>query len=475
MAGFFPHTGGAPVGYTALPQTTFNGFLDSIVNDLGAGVNGWSLWDDQRVSGSTYPLIGLAGLIDGNFMSSSNCSFTIPNASSNVSIVRNDYGASPQNHWAPGSASISVDQTNWYTPNSYTLSSFTWTVVLDRNYTGATLTSKRDPIYEKFTSYIVLKCTSTQKTFYVSVARTNGYGSLCRIRIWETWNNSTHVGTNPSNEEVIRAYHNQQYPTTPIQYIAWFLPDVFALYAGAGAWNPILSPAPAGNDGNYTSFTDFAYVGNLDTTGLRVSDGDALLWACSNQALSGYGAAFNAAYNTANVTWGGAQILRTLQGNVWMHPMYINNNSATNGTSIFPRGLSYIWVADKTALDLGARMQFCEFDAYVLGAGSSGNATSEGKRGTLRYIKCPAMNPSGLGFSTFGPADDGNTYMLVGASRATYMGAPKVNGVKETGQGNHTWSGFSFSSKFALTVLGEIYSDNTSVFTHRHFLMPINV
>lgn len=474
MAGFFPHTGGAPVGYTALPQTTFDGFLNSIVNDLGAGVNGWTLWDDMRVSGSTYPLIGYASMIQGNVLSGTNNVFTWTNASANTTYVRNDYGSAPQTHWAPGSASLSLDQTNWYTANSYTLSSFTWTVVLDRNYTGTTYSSKRDPIYEKFQSYIILKCTSTQKTFYVQIARTNGYGALCRIRIWETWNNSTHTGTNPSNEEFIRAYQNQQYPTTPIQYIAWFLPDVFALFAGAGAWNPILSAAPAGNDGTNYTFVDFAYAGNLDTTGLRVSDGDALIWACTNQAASGYGAANTTSYSTSYFMWGGAQVLRTLQGSIWMHPINNNNASFDNSTTIFPRGYSYLWAADKTTLDLGGRMQFCEYDAYVTGGASSGFGTSEGKRGTMRYVKCPVGNPSGLSLSTFGPADDGNTYMLFICSRAPYVSALSYNGAWDYGHAGHVWSGWAFSNKFA-AGLGEIYSGNSNVHHHRIFMMPINL
>src|SRR5690606_28332629 len=202
MAGFFPHTGGSPSGYTALPTSTFATLLDNIVADIGAGQNGWTLHDDQR---SAFTPLILPCNVNGLNISGLGLVFT----SGASSLAQTTYGRFKRN-WIPGGGTtgtfISLDQSNWYY-----LSAIASQVAatLDRNYVGTTTTTTTGHnVYEKSGPYIVLKHTSSQKTFYVMLCRPVSYGAGLRVQVFEDWNTSTHTGTNGGPQEEMRCFED---------------------------------------------------------------------------------------------------------------------------------------------------------------------------------------------------------------------------------------------------------------------------
>jgi hypothetical protein len=98
----------------------------------------------------------------------------------------------------------------------------------------------------------------------------------------------------------------------------------------------------------------------------------------------------------------------------------------------------------------------------------------------IRYVKCPVMNPSGMHMSTFGPADDGNTYLMIRvpdpgtqAPRtfySSYMSFDIGNEIKMSG-----WA--AALDKTANTGLGEVATAATysPTFQFRFLLLPINL
>jgi hypothetical protein len=448
VAGFFPHTGGSPSGYTALPQTTYATILDDIVADVTAqaGTNGWSVFDDQR-SGYT-PLVLPCNVAGLNWSQG----ITFTNGSQTISY--GTYGRFKRS-WLVGSAQVSTDQANWYTINALTNQT---SGTLDRNFTGTG--GAFHQAYEKSGPYIVLKCTSSQKTFYVLLARPVSIGISLRIQIFETWNASTHVGSNGGPMEELRAWEDGTGGTTalPLQYMLFLLPDVFGLWCG--------SPGAGGQ-------SDFFYAGNLNP--LRVGDGTCLLQACSNQDLSGIYPSLSPAYNSGGSAIGGASVFRNLAGALWVPPTTNGSYALSNNYIIYPRGFYYAFGVDRTNLDDAAKFQFCEMDAYWGGASGAGFDKNEGKRGQLRYLMCPVMNPSGLHLASLGPADDGNVYVLF---RTTYPQQVQ-SGIASYSTQDAIYnaaaaSGFAFSSRTG--NLGEVYANNstTGAFT-RWFMMPTNL
>lgn len=456
MAGFFPHTGGAATGYSTLPMTTFSTILDDIVADVTAqnNTNGWSVHDDQR-TGFT-PLVlpsNVGGLnITGLGMVFTNTSMALSQAS---------YGRFRRN-WVTGvsGTQISPNQTDWFYCTA--IASQT-AATLNVNYTGTTTIAGTTGhnIYEKSGPYVVLKCTSAQKTFYVLIARPVSYGDSLRIQVYETWNPATHTGTNPSPQETMRAYEDGQgrSGSTPLKYVLFLLPDVFTIWVGG-------SPSEPG-----VILEDLYYAGNLSA--LRAGDTTCLLAACTNQDLSGVGVSASLTYSSAG-RCGGATMFKNVTGTTWTDPRAVGSYNESCNYAVMARGLSYIWGIERTNLDDGAKFQFCEMDAYMAGGASSGFDRNEGKRGELRYIKAPIMNPSGLHLASLGPADDGNTYMLLRSAVPNAAGGLVTSYSGDVSYNNNPASGFACGGRSG--TLGEIVVQSVyTVLSPRWFMMPINL
>jgi len=457
MGGFFAHTGGSPSGYTALPVTTFDTLLDAIVTDVGAGQNGWTLYDDQR---SAFTPLVLPCNVNGLNITNQGIVFT--NGSSAIS--QNTYGRFRRN-WVPGISGtyISVDQTNWYYCSA--IASQT-AATLDRNYTGTTTSAATGHnIYEKSGPYIVLKHTSSQRTFYVMLCRPVSYGAGLRVQVFETWNAGTHVGTNGGPQEEMRCFEdgNGRSGATVLQYLLFLLPDAFGLWLGGAASEPGVT------------MSDFFYTGNLNP--LRVGDDTCLIQACTSQDLSGIKVDATPAYSvaTANNRIGGAAMFRNIAGTVWVDPRAVASWTGSNEYAIVPRGFSYQFGIDRTNLDDGAKFQFCEMDAYWTGPTGSGFDKNEGKRGELRYVKVPVMNPSGLHFASLGPADDGNTYVLFGTSGPNTQSAAPTSYVGDVVYNTATFSGFAWSLRNGTLGQVSVSGSLNVLFTTRWFMMPINL
>jgi len=457
MAGFFPHTGGYPSGYTALPVSTFSTILDDIVADVGTGQNGWTLHDDQR-SGFT-PLVWAANVAGANYASGNltNISFT----ASSQAISQTTSGRFRRN-WIIGGGTtgtfISTDQTNWYY-----LSALASQVAgtLDRNYTGGT--AQNHLVYEKSGPYIVLKCTSSQKTFYVLIARPVSYGISLRLQVFESWNAGTHVGTNGGPMEELRAYEDGtgRAGTHRLQYLLFLLPDVLGLWVSGYA-----------ADGG-TYLADFFYTGNLNP--LRVGDNTCLVQACSHQELSGIYPSTNATYSTANNRTGTAPMFKNIGGEMWTNPAAAFSFNDNCGYMLFPRGASYVFGIDRTNLDDGAKFQFCEMDAYYCGAANNGFTANEGKRGELRHLKVPVMNPSGLHLASLGPADDGNTYLLFKVSGPQQLVTAITSLMGDTVYNSNAASGFYFNWRNGTLGDLNVATSNYQTMGTRWFMMPINL
>ena len=499
MAGFFNHIGGATVGTTPLPETTFSGILDSIVSDIGAGVNGWTLYDDQRVSGTGNFIIanGNVGGIDsggsaGEAAWTSGSSTPPSNTNWQASA-----GNQAQTEFYPGRSLISFDKTNWYQvtniPALTGASNQFWTFTLNTNYSGTTFTNQQ--YYVKLQHYIVLQCSSSQKTFYVLLAKPDSTCNILRVQAFETWSTSSHTGTVPSNQEIIRGsdspetiFWNNNWDNQPVKYMLWLLPHAMGIWAGWGSGPTSRTP-----------MYDFAYIGNLDLTGLPTSgtDTNALVFGCSNQQLSGFGINFSQniatgyAANSMGGLMGGMRCLRTLNSESWAPP--ISSTSRPNGWhpanqyAPYPRGMSYMQRLDATGPDIGGRVQFTELDVYQMGGGStsttgtnytpgSGTGYTEGKRGMMRYVRVPVNNPSGLHLSTVGPGDDGNTYIMF---RTFYGQATSASGNSYTfydGGNEAKLTAFAWGRKATTTNPSDIQTGSaSSIRWIRWFMMPTNL
>jgi hypothetical protein len=457
VSGFFPHTGGSPSGYTALPASTFDDLLDDIVADVGAGQNGWTLHDDQRTAFT--PLV-LPCNVNGLNMLNMGMVFT----SGASTLTQTTYGRFRRN-WIPGVGGtyISPNQTDWYYLSA--IASHV-AATLDRNYVGTTTTTATGHnIYEKSGPYIVLKHTSSQKTFYVLIARPVSYGIGLRVQVFEAWNAGTHVGTNGGPQEEMRCFEdgNGRSGTTALQYMLFLLPDALGLWLSGST-----SEAGANN-------SDFFYAGNLNP--LRVGDNTCLIQACTHQDLSGIKVDANPGYNalTATNRIGAAPMFQNISGQTWNDPRAVASWTGANEYAIVPRGFSYQFGLDRTNLDDGAKFQFCELDAFWTGPVGAGFDKNEGKRGELRHLKVPVMNPSGLHLASLGPADDGNTYILfvtsgpnnASAAPTTYQGDVVYNAAP--------FSGFAWSWRTGSLGQVVVAANTYTAFLSRWFMLPINL
>ena len=128
--GFYPHVGVSLGNYTALPQISAVSFLDSLVGDLtgnvGGTVNGWSLYDDLRAVGSSYPLWVPAMTNGGGVIGS----YNNPGSTNSYRLISGSLTGTAYTGWGM----------DW----SYALASFTGTAAYSGG-PGSPLTISVDP------------------------------------------------------------------------------------------------------------------------------------------------------------------------------------------------------------------------------------------------------------------------------------------------------------------------------------------
>ena len=85
----------------------------------------------------------------------------------------------------------------------------------------------------------------------------------------------------------------------------------------------------------------------------------------------------------------------------------------------YPRGRSYLECAGVPNIGPSNKFSVLDCDIYQVGWNDSDNfnlgmmLSSGNKRGLVRYLKVPAFNPSGLHLTTFGPSEDGYSYIMI--------------------------------------------------------------
>ena len=508
MPGFFPHTGLQTSAYTPLPKTTGDNLLNDIVADIGAGVNGWTLWDDQRTNLTDlyYPPVINFGIDRSTYLSGYGqyVYYAFVNGNSTGTCYMNNTEAAYDwyravRSFAPSGSSgnvsgsqITLDGTNFYTiVNVYPGSGQATDnpkIYLDRNFAQGSVNVAA--IRAKIWGYIVLKCTSAQKTFYVKLTRPASNADGLMVRAFETWDNVAHSGTVGGPSEILRT-HNTNVgvkSTDALRYVLWLLPDVFGLYMGGDPYNG--NPA--------SKISDFIYIGNL--TPYRAGDTDCLIQCCTNNEYSGLAAMAGSTYAP-----GVAVCLRGLNpSNTWADPTVSGNPPAvgylnTGGVyyvprytggcmyQISPKGVPYYQNPWRAAYDNYGRFQICElgvFSAEQCSNGSGNPLGNEGKRGDMKHVKLPLFNPSGFNLVQFGPADDGNTYLIIradfpyGSVTAGYnygINYPPVTpGGSNVGPNVGVWSGWAHGTK--TYVSGEITDGGGSMIcVPNYFLMPTNL
>lgn len=450
MAGFFPHVGNCPGGYTPLPVVPVTGFLDSLVNDLtssaGGGVNGWTLYDDMRGAGTgstVYPsLFTQWGYTNapGTSYGAVSMSWTAITGSQSA-VGRYDYGF----HWAycinydqTNPTPISWDKTNWYNAYYRGGGANMSTATLDRNFAQTSRNSQF--VFTKVDKQVVFRCSGSYKTFYVWMGqRLDVAGTpIIYTRVYEAWDSGTHTGTTGSAMEHTRVFLTGQPPmSATMQYMAWFLPDAFGLWT----YGRDIREQSLGS--RYATFT---YIGLLSQS--NPADTDGLIFATSDTSYSGMCTMSDVCItsnpdSTSRITFGGAQCLRTRSGVAWASAtsspaVGINLD---NQYQIVPRNR---WCGANfggPAIDAAGRVHLAHMDAFHVSPPLN-PWIGEGIRGTLKHVKCPVTNPNGLPLATVGPFNDGNSYVLLNVNAPFMMNASwgQINTTTATEPGNHGWN-----------------------------------
>jgi hypothetical protein len=481
MAGFNPHVGTSPGGYTALPSLQVSGVLDSIVSDLGSGINGWSLYDDVRANGASFPILvpiyTAMGVLDNYYTVGNSWNFI---NGQNKAVSYSGYGR----NWGYSISALSgVGQptpittdggVNWYDMFWSGAGGSFITASLDRNYAGATA-GFRD-VFTKLTRYVVFKQSSANKVFYLLVGQRNECTGTPNIymQAFEDWNASVHTGTNGGQIDAHRFYWEGSTPlSATCRYISWFLPDAFALWTGGEkGWGATVQE-------------NFSLISVLDTYGMRSGDSDAVCAIHSDTTLSGYHIAGTIAFNSAfdPMTLGAIQCLRTLNGETWSQPStYGANYFKRNAYQLFPRGRPYNMVLNQPLLDLSGRFEITSLDLWHAGwmqTQTGQMSANEGRRGKVKYVKLPCGNPAWMHLGTMGPAEDGNTYIFLRISPG-FQGfpgnslAPVLRELKTNGWTTGLMSGWGCGSMSFADWLGDWYPGNSTTMQWTYMLMPIS-
>ena len=488
MAGFYPHVGTdvAGAGFTALPTTSSYSLLESIVSDInlaGGTINGWTVYDNMIDSGASYPA-GFYAFNNGRLTNATNSSITSWTFTSGSNKMVSDYRYSynPYNTLSypwdtgtlPNSASyISVDGTNWYRAVASTWAVM-MTATLDRNYAGAT-TFTRD-LQVRCTKYIVLRCTNTTRTFYVMIAQISET-AIYFVRIYESWNSTTHTGANFSNTEMIRPnIWNYGYlqgaasKRAQMQYVLCLYSNAMVLWTSAVDY-----PYP-----------QMIYVGNLDTSGVKSFDEDALWFGSTDTSYSGLlaGRGTLTFYGQPNVYFGSSQCIRSWAGTNWAGCNTYNEGIGGEVLcQVVPRGRTYINNFVSPSLSNKSRIEMCDIDVYNAGANNDNYnpamaLAADTRRGMIRYVKIPVTNPANMNLATTGPSQDGNQYMMLKVNKPiTGAGTGIVDGGAASFMTQDSAATNVASSFCQVSGLDGQFADikvttsNISLF--RYFLVPI--
>ena len=477
MSGFFPHLGGANMGFTPLAISSFTGVLTDIVNDIGAGVNGWVVHDDRRgdtnylIPCNSGPQNGVDTSINYTYWSVTNGSNLLSQGQTNATAFRTVSRSLAYTALHGTGTVITFDSgTNYYTVQN---SGTSYQLTLDRNYTQTTNTTIRPQ--EKPDGYVILKNTNTTKDFYIGIFRPHCYGDAVRVQTFENWNATTHSGSGAGPMEIMRAYENGYLRSTgtAVQYMMWLLPGIFSLYTSA-------NPADTFYTGSTTDIlhSDLFYAGVFTSTKAGDTAGP-IVQMCSNQEMSGLYCNSNGQGYMSNM--GCAAVMRNFypSGTMW-HDIFHNGPTPASQLSSFPnnnrylfwpRAKSYLDSMNRAVLDDSGRFQLTDCELYQGGRTDSLYSDFEGKRGDLKYIKVPMFFPSSLNRAVLGPADDGNTYIVFKVDYPSALGGSSYSAT-DLGQ-IYASTGFSFASP-AMNVSDIVNSlGTTRIF--RYFALPINI
>jgi len=423
MAGFFPHTGIAFGDYTALTTSFASGILDSIVADVGAGVNGWTVYDDQRrntVTG-TMPTMYVAN--NGRWSNGNTGAQSWRFVTNSVYFSGNaSYGHStaqqiPLYNTGTAGLQISVDAITWYSAGFWSGGGLTGdgAGILDRPFQGASVNTTN--LYMRCPASIVLKCASTaSRDFYVQIAMpaSGNSGPALFFRTLETWNSGSGTGGGWGAWEGMRlgiAMYGA--PTgSNTQYVMCLYPEAFFFWMGT----------------NGTSKATSFYAGNLDTSdGAAISADKGALWSgMSDTSYSGMLKAPGSIWNTTNKWFGNSLLNRstTNEPASAVVDAYHSTNIRKNASySTKVRGRSYIDYPWQASVNYDGQVELLDIEIYNAGRTDDVNydggagiwEAREQFRGTIRYLKTFGTNPISKHLVTHQIAGGGTKYICLRA------------------------------------------------------------
>lgn len=441
----FIHTGTPNL---AMPYITCNdagstmGILDSIVNDLG-GTNGvlpnsgqvpgpltgqWQIYDDMRLFGqSKVTVTGTVNVQGSGSIAVSKKNVICRGGSHPPTVAQAIYNWGIVTNKVSGNgAALAGDMLGWdasinsvITRTADLLSQIVKVTSAPDAPTGSgavTTSPAASGGYSTQNLYrisraIVLKCNSVTQPFYVFIQEGGNAAIGLIVTVYETWNNVTHTGTNPSASEWMRLYDsvgpaNQTYQYTTAsscrdienvkcQYILSLQNDFLALWVG-------VDPATA-TYGNNGGAGDLVVVTNV--TALRPTDVSCTAFISSCCYGSGrFVSAGNVGLTLIANPMGLVQMLRSLAGAVWQ-----------SGYMPVPKSMPYFYDPYRAASDINGAFEFCDME--VIQGSQSGIAPSatDLKRGDIPYLKMPMSLPTAhqQQFSYVKPDSSVELYMLI--------------------------------------------------------------
>jgi hypothetical protein len=383
---------------------------------------------------------------------------------------------------------ISFDGTNWYTAYYSSWPNDMVTATLDRNFAQASTATNKLKLRCK--SYIVLQCSSSQKTFYVQIGLKAGNfgGPMLYTQPYESWSLGSHTGTTPGQMECLWAYPAPTADNGKVRYILCLYPEAIFLHL----------------DGVQTTFgvnqclANSMYVGNLDTSVFRTGSDPNALWAgWSNTSFSGVTLSRGETYNVGWSFWGNGMCLRTRGGSAWVPVTDYHVPTPNVHISPFaycqfiPRMRTYAEFETGATVTTSGKTLLSTIDIYQGGAtgppstyfatNNEGPCSQEGARGELRYLKVPVTNPSGQHLKTWGPMQDGKTYIII--RHAPYHWSANGNIAQvafEVGGSNNVASSFGRAHPASLAMtnkaLGDIWQSSQAsscAVAYRWLAMPV--
>jgi hypothetical protein len=394
---FFAHLGTEYVTplLTASATSSHDKILDDIVTDIGAGQDGWTVYDDRRNSTqlSASNEYAIYAPFRGHNTNSPGPTFT--NASTTVTMPGS---TGEPSRWFTPSASLSVDLVNWY--KIATTGTAVTSITIDRTFAGTTSVYK--PVWMTTYGYIVLQGTGSYRNMYLKINRTGAPALPLAVQAFDSWDNSTHVGTGGGPLEYVRGTTTAGALERPIQYFLKTDPHYF-----------VLGTSVDYNDGGKIPGFDITYLGALSAT--NPFDSGSIVFGTTNQSVSGLYPQHALVTTTTryNSLAGGASVIKSRNAaSTWANPTIQDTATYENLGSIIPRGRPYFLDATCPARDYDRNVLITYMDFYQ--PGNFANIGSNNMlRGTVRGLMAPLTNPGGLHLTAFGPFSDGKKYLML--------------------------------------------------------------